>query len=60
VPIVISSDQLAGRWVARSVSKTQGVAIVDLADQPRWTEAMYRDGVHPTKEGNSLLASILE
>jgi hypothetical protein len=40
VPVVISSDQLAGKLVARSMSKTHGVAIVDLADQPRWTKAM--------------------
>jgi hypothetical protein len=42
------------------IAKAHGLVILDLADDPRWTGTMYRDGVHPTKEGNSVLASILE
>jgi lysophospholipase L1-like esterase len=37
-----------------------GLALIDIADDARWTETMYRDGVHPTKEGNGVLALILE
>jgi hypothetical protein len=42
------------------IAKAHGLAVVDLAEDPRWTETMYRDGVHPTREGNITLSSILE
>jgi hypothetical protein len=42
------------------IAIAHGLAIVDVAQDARWTEAMYRDGVHPTKEGNGVLAVILE
>lgn len=42
------------------IAMAHGLALIDIADDARWTESMYRDGVHPTKEGNGVLASILE
>lgn len=42
------------------IAVANGLGIVDIANEPRWTEAMYRDGVHPTEEGNRMLALILE
>jgi hypothetical protein len=43
-------EQLAAR---------HGVVLVDVAQSPRWTSAMYKDGVHPTPEGNRTLAALL-
>jgi len=37
-----------------------GVAVVDVAQSPRWSTAMYKDGVHPTPEGNRVLVAVLE
>ncbi len=42
------------------IAMANGLALIDIADDARWTETMYRDGVHPTKEGNGVLALILE
>ncbi len=36
-----------------------GLVLIDIARYPQWTDAMYRDQVHPTAEGNAMLASIL-
>jgi hypothetical protein len=33
--------------------------VVDVARDGRWSEALYRDAVHPTPEGNAVLAAIL-
>jgi len=35
------------------------LSCVDFAKEPVWTESLYRDGVHPTVEGNKRLASRL-
>jgi hypothetical protein len=36
-----------------------GLTLVDVAANPRWQPSLYRDGVHPTIEGNVVLAGIL-
>ena len=36
-----------------------GLLVVDVSSQPEWTDALYRDDVHPTREGNVVLAGIL-
>lgn len=43
-------EQLAGRY---------GLVLLDVAQSPRWTSALYKDGVHPTVEGNRVLAGLL-
>jgi hypothetical protein len=43
-------EQLAAR---------HGVLLLDVARSPHWTSAMYKDGVHPTTEGNRALAAVL-
>lgn len=35
------------------------VVLIDIASYPQWTVSLYRDGIHPTREGNAVLASIL-
>lgn len=36
-----------------------GLLVVDVARDSRWTSALYKDGVHPTVEGNRVLATLL-
>ena len=36
-----------------------GVVLLDVAQSPRWTGALYKDGVHPTVGGNRILAGLL-
>jgi hypothetical protein len=43
-------EQLAARY---------GLMLLDVAQSPRWTSAMYKDGIHPTVEGNRILAGLL-
>jgi len=33
------------------------LACIDFAKEPIWIASLYRDGVHPTVEGNKLLAN---
>ncbi len=40
--------------------KTTQAKCLDIAQEPAWTEKAYgSDGIHPTLEGNKILASIL-
>lgn len=41
------------------IATKYGVRILDLSKRPEWTSAQYRDGTHPTVEGNRLLAHIV-
>lgn len=34
--------------------------LVSVADDPRWSAAYYRDGIHATPEGNRVLADIIK
>lgn len=36
-----------------------GLVLLDVAQSSRWTSALYKDGVHPTAEGNRILADLL-
>jgi hypothetical protein len=52
------------RWrqvVAPAVAICESLAIkcVDIAAQKSWTANLYKDGLHPTVEGNKILADIL-
>lgn len=55
---------LAQRQVAQAsqlnVLKEAGaVHVITVADDFRWSENLYRDGIHPTSEGNRVLALII-
>jgi lysophospholipase L1-like esterase len=42
------------------LAERHGLRVIDIAASKKWNGALYRDdGVHPTTEGNSALASIL-
>ncbi len=41
------------------MARDHGLLIVDVASQPQWTDTLYRDDVHPTPQGNAVLAGIL-
>ena len=55
----------AGReWIddrqrIEQLATRHGLLLLDVAQSPRWTSALYKDGVHPTVEGNRVLASLL-
>ena len=42
-----------------NLAARHGAVLLDVAQSPRWTSALYKDGVHPTVEGNRILASLL-
>ncbi len=42
-----------------SLAAAHQIKLVDIARFPQWTDALYKDGVHPTAEGNGVLAAIL-
>jgi lysophospholipase L1-like esterase len=53
-------EWLSDRAEIDSIAAAAGVTVVDIANQPEWNETLYRaDGVHPTVEGNAVLANIL-
>jgi len=53
-------EWLPERELIRGIADKHGLKIVDLADYPAWVPALYRpDGVHPSVEGNAVLAGIL-
>lgn len=41
------------------IARAHGVLLIDITRYPQWTDAMYRDQVHPTAAGNAVLADIL-
>lgn len=42
-----------------ALATRHGLVLLDVAHSPRWTSALYKDGVHPTVEGNQVLAGLL-
>lgn len=47
------------RVLIEQLAARHGVVLLDVAQSPRWTGALYKDGVHPTVEGNRILAGLL-
>ena len=45
-------------WV-EGLASANRVRIIDLARDPRWIDSLYRDGVHPTSQGNAVIAAII-
>ena len=52
-------EWMPDRLQLQALAAKHGVALIDIASYPQWTPALYKDGVHPTREGNEVLASIL-
>lgn len=52
-------DYLSDRRALEAIASTNGLVVLDVAQQPQWTPELYREGTHPTAEGNKVLADIL-
>jgi hypothetical protein len=53
-------EWLPERQEIKKLANKYSLKIVDVAAKPEWNESLYRkDGVHPTVEGNRVLAAIL-
>jgi lysophospholipase L1-like esterase len=53
-------EWLPERAELERIAKANGLVIVDITKQPSWNGTLYReDGVHPTVQGNAVLAAIL-
>lgn len=60
----LSMARLGDEWLpersqVETVAARHGIMVVDIARDPTWTAKLYRDAVHPTVEGNQVLARIL-
>lgn len=52
-------EWLADREKFVNIASAHGLVLIDITRYPQWTDAMYRDQVHPTAQGNAVLATIL-
>jgi lysophospholipase L1-like esterase len=52
-------EWLPERPELQRISREFGIKLVDISSYPTWTAAQYREGTHPTVEGNRILADIL-
>jgi hypothetical protein len=52
-------EWLPERPELQRISSRYGLKVVDISSYPNWTAAQYREGTHPTVEGNRILADIL-
>ncbi len=52
-------EWLPDRLEVQRIAASHGVVLIDLAALPQWTVELYKDGVHPTREGNVVMANIL-
>ena len=52
-------EWLPDRAEVQRMAARHGVVLIDLAAMPQWKAALYKDGVHPTREGNVVLSGIL-
>jgi hypothetical protein len=53
-------EWLPERDAVQRICGEHGLLLVDLAKSPAWNATLYRDGTHPTAEGNRVLASVLK
>lgn len=42
-----------------SICSTKNIECIDLSKEQKWNESFYRDGIHPSVEGNQVLAEII-
>lgn len=52
-------EWLRERADLEAIAARHGAIVVDLTRYPEWTPAAYRDSIHPTTDGNLVLARIL-
>lgn len=52
-------EWLPERKMIEKLAAEHNLKIVDVAQSPEWNENLYREGTHPTAEGNAVLAKIL-
>lgn len=52
-------DYVPDRLALEKLASTYQLKIVDVATYPEWNISLYREGTHPTVEGNKVLAKIL-
>lgn len=52
-------DYVPDRAQLERIAAKHKLVIVDIGKHPEWNLQMYREGTHPTVEGNQVLASIL-
>jgi lysophospholipase L1-like esterase len=52
-------DYVPDRKELQRIAANNGLKIVDIAQSPEWNISHYREGTHPTVEGNHVLADIL-
>jgi len=55
----VGKEWLPDRAEVQRVAARRGVVLIDLAAMPQWKAELYKDGVHPTREGNVVIATIL-
>lgn len=52
-------EWLEDRQFFQRMAEAHGVMLIDVTRFPQWNESFYKDPVHPTAEGNAVLAAIL-
>lgn len=52
-------EWLTDRPQIERIAAAHHLVLIDVTRYPQWTDAMYRDQVHPTAQGNAVLANIL-
>jgi hypothetical protein len=52
-------EWLPERKALEEICAKYGLELIDVAKDPAWTESLYRDGTHPSPQGNVVLARIL-
>lgn len=52
-------EWLSERPLILSLARKHGLAVADLSTYEAWTTALYRDDVHPTEQGNVVIARML-
>jgi len=53
-------EWLPERGTLLGVAKAHHLRVVDLAANPEWNGSFYREGTHPTVEGNQVITSVLK
>lgn len=52
-------EWLPERAEVMSMASKYNLMVIDIAKDPNWTTALYKEGTHPTEEGNRFIAEFL-
>lgn len=52
-------EWLEDRQYLQRMAEAHGIMLIDVTRFAQWNESLYKDPVHPTAEGNAVLAAIL-